>query len=356
MSYLRRHYGGGQALYLKNMSNIFTIDIHTHILPKNIPNFNSLFGYGKYINLRHHKPCCAKMYMGDQFFREIEDNCWKPETRIKQCQNQEVDVQVLSTVPVMFSYWTKPQDGLTISKFLNDHIAQTVKINPKNFVGLGNLPMQSTKLSIQELERCQQIGLKGIQIGSHINDKNLDDADFFPIFEACQDLNMCVFVHPWWWMSKEKMPKYWLPWLVGMPMETSLAICSMIFSGVFEKLKKLRVAFAHGGGAFPITVGRIEHGFNVRPDLVAVDNPINPKKYLGKFWLDSLVHDAKALEYIIDLMGPNKVALGTDYPFPLGELSPGKLIKNHNFSESTKESLLNQSALAWLDMKKEDFL
>ena len=103
------------------MSNLFTVDIHTHILPKDIPNFNKLFGYGDFIMLKHHKPCCAKMYMGDQFFREIEDNCWNPKQRIKECDKHGINVQVLSTVPVMFSYWTKPKDGLEISKILNNH-------------------------------------------------------------------------------------------------------------------------------------------------------------------------------------------------------------------------------------------
>ena len=129
-------------------------------------------------------------------------------------------------------------------------------------------------------------------------------------------------------MAAESMEKYWLPWLVGMPAETSLAICSMIFSGIFEKLPNLKVAFAHGGGSFPATVGRIEHGFNVRPDLCAVDNPVNPKEYLGKFYLDALVHDAKMLDYVVDLIGENRVAMGTDYPFPLGELEPGNLIES----------------------------
>jgi aminocarboxymuconate-semialdehyde decarboxylase len=112
------------------------------------------------------------------------------------------------------------------------------------------------------------------------------------------------------------MPKYWLPWLVGMPAETCLAICSMIFSGIFEKLPKLKVCFAHGGGSFPMTVGRIEHGFQVRPDLCAVDNNVSPKSYCGKFWVDSLVHDEKVLEYCVELFGPDKICLGSDYPFP----------------------------------------
>ncbi|MBT4478372.1 MAG: amidohydrolase, partial [Flavobacteriales bacterium] len=224
------------------------------------------------------------------------------------------------------------------------------------FVGLANVPMQDTKLAIKEIERSKKLGFKGIQIGSHVNDLNLDDSSFFPIYAACEELDMAIFVHPWWWMAKEKMDKYWLPWLVGMPMETSLAICSMIFSGVFQKFPKLRVAFAHGGGSFPSTIGRIEHGFNVRPDLVAVDNNVNPKDYLGEFWLDSLVHDDKMLEYIVELVGEDKVALGTDYPFPLGELEPGKLIHGMPYPNNVKEKLLSKNALDWLNMKKEDFI
>jgi aminocarboxymuconate-semialdehyde decarboxylase len=336
--------------------NILSIDIHTHILPKDIPNFKKKFGYGGFIHLDHHKPCCARMMMDDKFFREIEDNCWSAEARITECDAQHINVQVLSTVPVMFSYWAKPQDCLDVSMFLNDHIAGIVGKYPKRFVGLGTVPMQAPEMAIKEVKRCKDIGLKGIEIGSHVNEWNLNDPNLFPIFQACEELDMAVFVHPWDMMSKSKMEKYWLPWLVGMPAETSLAICSMIFGGVFEKLPNLRVAFAHGGGSFPATISRIQHGFEVRPDLCAIDNNVAPKEYLGKFWLDSLVHDEANLQYIIDLIGSEKVALGSDYPFPLGELQPGKLIREFNLEQKTKEDLLYKSALSWLNMKKSDFI
>jgi aminocarboxymuconate-semialdehyde decarboxylase len=185
---------------------------------------------------------------------------------------------------------------------------------------------------------------------------NLNDPHFYPFYEEAEKLGAAIFVHPWDMMSKEKMQKYWLPWLVGMPAESSLAICSMIFGGIFEKFPKLRVAFAHGGGSFPATIGRIEHGFNVRPDLVAIDNPINPRNYLNKIYLDTLVHDPMMMNYLLELFGPNQLALGTDYPFPLGELQPGSLIDSMPYTDDIKERLNSGTALEWLGLDKARFL
>lgn len=333
------------------------IDIHTHILPEHIPNFKEQFGYGGFINLEHHKPCCAKMMRDGTFFREVEANCWDGQARLHECDHHQVHVQVLSTVPVMFSYWAKPLDALRVSRFLNDHLAGVVAQFPKRFIGLGTVPMQSPDLAIAELERCmRELGMAGVQIGSNVNDLNLSDPQFFPFFEAAQDLGAAIFIHPWDMMGAGVMQKYWLPWLVGMPAETSRAICSMIFGGVLERLPRLRVAFAHGGGSFPATIGRVEHGFEARPDLCAIDNNVSPRHYLGKFWVDSLVHDADMLRYLVKLMGANRVALGTDYPFPLGELEPGKLIESiEEFSTETKDWLLHGAALEWLQLPKSQF-
>jgi aminocarboxymuconate-semialdehyde decarboxylase len=152
-------------------------------------------------------------------------------------------------------------------------------------------------------------------------------------------------------LGRDRMTKYWLPWLVGMPAETCLAICSLIFGGVVERLPRLRVCFAHGGGAFPGTIGRIEHGFRVRPDLCAVDNPTGPRDYLGRFYVDSLVHDGDALRRLIQLVGANRVALGSDYPFPLGEEEPGKLIESMaDLSAETKKQLLSGTAHEFLNL------
>jgi len=331
------------------------IDIHTHILPKNWPNLKERYGYGGFVQLEHCSGC-SRMLIDGEHFRDVTKNCWDPHTRIEECDKYEVDVQVLSTVPVMFSYWAKPKDTADLSMILNDHIADLVTEFPKKFIGLGTLPMQDADLSIKELTRLKEIkGIAGVQIGSHINGWNLDDPRIFPILQAAQDLDLSVFVHPWQMLGSDRMNLYWLPWLVGMPAETALSICSLIFGGVFEKLPKLRIAFAHGGGAFPSIIGRLEHGYNVRPDIVATHNKHNPRDYIGKFYLDSLVHEPSVLQYMIDLFGADCIALGSDYPFPLGEENPGEMIKNMKLEKNIVSALYADTALKWLNLKRQDY-
>ncbi len=331
------------------------IDVHTHILPEKLPDFHErkVPGAERFVRIEHETPrsgpARARMVVNGSLFREIESNTWDVETRLAECDAAGVDIQVLSTVPVMFSYWADPAVALELARYLNDHIAGVVAGHPRRFLGLGTIPMQSPDLAIRELERCvRDLGLSGVQIGSNVNGANLDSPELFPIFEAAAALGAAVLVHPWEMAGRERMTRYWLPWLVGMPAETSLAICSLIFGGVLERLPALRIAFAHGGGSFPGTIGRIVHGFEARPDLCAVSNDVSPRAYLRRIYVDSLVHDPLTLRYLVDLMGPDRIALGSDYPFPLGEARPGALIDACGFEEETRAQLLHGTALEWL--------
>jgi aminocarboxymuconate-semialdehyde decarboxylase len=324
------------------------IDIHTHIMPDKMPNWVQRFGYGEFIHLEH-RNCKACMMKGDQLFREVENNCFDVTLRKKEMDETGVKLQVLSTIPVLFNYWAKPKDGLETSRFFNDHMADSVAKNPDRFMAIGTVPMQDVDLAIKEMERCvSELKMPGLEIGSNINGVNLGDQQFFPFYKRAEELGCSLFIHPWEMMGEGQMQKYWLPWLVGMPAETSRAICSMIFGGVMEQFPKLKIAFAHGGGSFPATIGRIEHGFNVRPDLVAIDNAINPRDYIGKFWIDSLVHDQQAMRFIMEVMGEDKICLGSDYPFPLGEHHPGKLIETMGLEKPLRDKLLFKNAADWL--------
>jgi len=348
------------------MSLPLKIDLHTHILPREWPDLDQKFGYPGFIRLEHCDACSARMMIGEKFFRQIGSNTWDPSARLEDMERTGVTMQVLSTVPVMFSYWAKPRDALFLCRLLNDHIAEVVRSNPKRFAGLGTVPLQDAELAAGELERCvRELGLHGAEIGTHVDAnehchgpdcRNLDHPSLDVFWRTAEQLNAPLFVHPWDMVGKRRMPKYWLPWLVGMPAETCLAICSMMFSGVFDRFPKLRVAFAHGGGSFPFTVGRIEHAFHVRPDLVAVDNKNSPRSYLvhdgnpARFYVDSLVHDADALRLLVKSFGTKRVALGSDYPFPLGEAHPGALIDSMELSSGEKDQLLCETAREFLGL------
>ena len=341
------------------------VDLHTHILPRDWPDLDTKYGYGGFIRLDHYKPCCARMMVGDRLFREINDNAWEPKRRIEEMDGVGVSMQVLSTVPVMFSYWAKPTDALDLSRRLNDHIAEVVRDHPTRFAGLGTIPMQDPDLAAGELERCiRELGLRGAEIGTHVDANpnfgrvdtlNLDNAALQPVWNAAEELNAAIFVHPWDMLGSDRMPKYWLPWLVAMPAETSLAICSMIFGGVFERFPKLRVAFAHGGGAFPFTdrpgrsrvscSARCGGGGEHHQSTSLSRSRRQSSAVLRRF---TCSRRRGAADCCLNLFGAERVAFGSDYPFSLGETHPGKLIESMKLSEKEKGQLLSGTVREFL--------
>ncbi|CAF1348158.1 unnamed protein product, partial [Didymodactylos carnosus] len=323
------------------------IDIHTHILPSSLTGHRKQFGYNGWLELIHRSDGKVDMIKDGELFRVVEPNCFNVDVRLKEMDENHIQMQVLSTVPVLFSYWAKGEDALVLSEELNNHIADVCRTNPERFIGLGTVPLQSPELAVRELRRCvEQLGLKGVQIGSHVNDWNLDNEQLDPFWKEVEQLDCCVFVHPWDMdMSSQRHRDYWLPWLCAMPFETTSAICSILMGGILEKYPKLRLVFAHGGGQFPFTIGRIDHGHQCRPDLCAKKNSKTPSSYIGKLYVDSLAHDKRALKYLVDIMGNECVMLGSDYPFPLGEDRPGQLIvETFENDETLKEKLLYKNA------------
>jgi aminocarboxymuconate-semialdehyde decarboxylase len=373
------------------------IDLHTHILPKTWPDWTTKSGYAGWISLAHEKPGCACMRRSEpdgsfKNFREIQANCWDSAVRLSEMDRHGVTAQVLSTVPVMFSYWAKANDAYDLARLLNDHIAEIGRAAPvvsseagsvgprsslSRFPGLGTIPMQDEALACKELDRCVlELKLAGVQIGTNVNGRNLDDSSVQRILAHAEKIGAAVFVHPWDMIQHglhqtsptrergsspgvvDRLERYWMPWLVGMPTETCIAIMSVLFSGTLDRLPKLRLCFAHGGGSFPGTIGRIAHGRACRPDLFPADAK-DPHEALAidgrpaKFFVDSLVHEADALRLILKQFGANRVCLGSDYPFPLGEDRAGELVESMRgvLGETTVKAVLATSAMEFLGLR-----
>eukprot|EP00746_Dinoflagellata_sp_MGD_P028323 gnl/MRDRNA2_/MRDRNA2_16692_c0_seq1.p1 gnl/MRDRNA2_/MRDRNA2_16692_c0~~gnl/MRDRNA2_/MRDRNA2_16692_c0_seq1.p1 ORF type:complete len:320 (-),score=59.46 gnl/MRDRNA2_/MRDRNA2_16692_c0_seq1:45-962(-) len=279
----------------------------------------------------------------------------------------------------MFNYHLSPTIGAEWSRFLNDDLAQSVAKRPDRLIGLGTIPMQDPVEACKEMKRAVlEKGIRGFQIGSHINAYDgpdsvrnvmLSDKSYMPIWQTAKDLDVGIFVHPWdmeWCDSK-----YWLPWLVGMPAEVSLAMCSVMLGGVLERTPGVKFMFAHGGGSFPGTLGRVEWGYKCRPDLVACDSMKSPREVLKRreIYVDSICHDPEMLRYIVDLVGSERVAMGSDYPFPLGEVPsvapvtgekltayPGEMVESCDWMDmKTKMQLLKGTALEFCGVREADF-
>jgi len=326
------------------------IDVHTHILPPAWPDWRARFGYGGWPQLEPIGPRRARIVIDGRSFREIDDDCWDPGVRLEDCDRTGVRLQVLSTVPVMFAYDKPAADAAVVARLLNDHLAGVVADRPDRFAGLGTIPLQDTDLAIAELERCvTELGLAGVQIGTHVGDRDLDDPAIEAVLAAADTLGAAVFVHPWDMLSPERMTRHWLPWLVGMPAELALAIASVVLGGVLDRQPTLRLLFAHGGGAFPGLLGRVEAGFHARPDLAATATSTEPRDAVRRIYVDSLTHDPSTLRYVAGIVGADHVALGTDYPFPLGEAVPGATIEAlTELAPATRARMLAGTALEFL--------
>jgi len=315
-------------------------DVHTHttLSPATYAPLEKFTHYDRFIRVRAHKdkPCCAEMVNNHgEVQREIEADAFDANIRLRACDAAGVTVQVLSPTPMMIpDFVDNAQHAAEICKILNDDNAATVALYPHRFQALGALPMMFPDHAIRELERLITIGIKGVEINSNINDKELDDPLFFPIFEAAQALGLAVFIHPWGGFMSPSEPrlqqrmhagKNWRPWLIGMGgCETALAFDAMRSGNVHARLPKLRVLYAHGGGAFPALLGRLEHGAYCRPDLFTYASQKTPYDTVKacSIYVDTLTHNPWMLEFLIHTLGTRRIAMGSDYPYPLGEIDP----------------------------------
>ena len=328
------------------------VDFHTHIIPENIPDFSKRFKGDRWPVLQRTCSCGANIMVAGNVFREVTDQVWSPEKRIQDMEREKVDMQVLSPIPVTFSYWAPAEEAEIMVRIQNDFIAETVNQYPTKFIGLGTVPLQNATFAIREMDRCiHELGLKGIEIGTNVNGKNLDDPSLVEFFEMCEKWEVPLFVHPWETLGGERMPRHNLMYTVGMPSETALAAASLILGGVMEKFPRLKICFSHGGGSFPFILPRLDKGWQVWPHLRLIDKP--PSYYAKKFYFDSIVNDPVNIKYLVENFGHDRVIMGSDYPFLLREVPPGQVIDDAMaLTSEQKLAMLGENALKFLNMEK----
>ncbi|HTC48874.1 MAG TPA: tryptophan 2,3-dioxygenase family protein [Candidatus Aquilonibacter sp.] len=329
------------------------IDIHNHFFPNSWPDLAARYRTPNWPWIKHTGPGKADIMVGDRFFRKICSACWDPEVRLREMDRDGINMQVISATPVLFAYDRPIEHALDCAQLFNDAALELCNEGKGRLKSLCQVPLQDTDAACKELSRCMKTGHLGVQIGNHIGSKNLDDAGVVTFLHHCADEGAAVLVHPWEMFGQERMPKYMMPWTVGMPAETQLSVVAMILSGAFDRLpEKLRICFAHGGGSFAFLLGRLENAWHHHP-VARGECKHPPSYYLNRFYVDSAVFDQRALQFLVGTMGTDRVMLGSDYPFPLGEEHVGSLIRQSNFPQQIKNKLLSENAVTFLHLTME---
>ena len=268
----------------------------------------------------------GQIMVADKPFRPVYQPLWDPAARIAEMDEQAVDVQIVGATPILFGYAYEASRTATWARRMNDLALTHCAHDPNRLKALAQVPLQDLELACREASRAKADGHVGVQIGNHLDKRDLDDAHLVDFLTHCANDGIPVLVHPWDMMTDGRMKKWMMPWLVAMPAETQLGILSLILSGAFERIPPtLKLCFAHGGGSFAFLLGRVENAWQCR-DIVRQDCPRPPSSYVDRFSVDSAVFDPRSLRLLTEVMGVERVMLGSDYPFPLGEQKIGALV------------------------------
>jgi len=310
------------------------IDIHAHFFPR--------IGREEAVAVDPRAPWLAVepdgagyIMVGDGRFRPVTASLWDADARLRWMDATGIDVQLVCATPVMFGYGWDAARAAIWSARMNDLAVAFCAADPRRLKALAQVPLQDIDAACREVSRARLSGHVGVQIGNHVGTKSLNDPGILDFLRHCASEAMPVFVHPWDMMGDERMGKWMLPWLVAMPAETQLGMLSLILSGAFERLPPtLQLVFAHGGGSFAYLLGRVDNAWRNR-DVVRADCPNVPSSYCDRFCVDSAIFDGAALRLLVTSMGADRVLLGTDTPFPLGEQEPGKLVAESFAEDAT---------------------
>lgn len=327
------------------------VDVHSHYVPRGWPDLGVECGGTDWPTLRVDSAREATIMLGAKEFRRIGDACWNADQRLTDMDTDGVDLQVVSPTPVFFSYGRTSEQAASVASIFNDLALEITHEEPSRLLPFCQVPLQDPDAACAELDRCVENGHRGVEIGNHVGDADLDSAGAVEFLQHCASRAVPVLVHPWDMPASPRLDRWMAQWLVGMPAETHLSVLAMILGGAFDRLpQSLRIAFAHGGGSFAFWLGRADNAWHGRNDVVRGRSEHPPSHYLDRFSVDSVVFAEPALRLLIDSLGPDRVMMGSDYPYPLGERPAGAVVRRTPMSEPERAAILGGNAVRFLGL------
>ncbi|MFL5312613.1 MAG: amidohydrolase family protein [Myxococcales bacterium] len=297
------------------------VDLHSHVIPRGLLDAfrQSPSAWGARIEL---DGAAERVVHAQGYAYPLAAEFFDPAAKIEAMDRRGLDVSVVSPAPPTFFYWADAKVALAAARLVNDGIAEMVAAHPTRLRGMATIPLQHPDMAIAELERAvRELGFRAVEIGTSVEGAALAEGRFRPVLRRCRELDVLVFAHPYYVGAKGGMESYYLTNLIGNPWDTTVMAANLMLSGALEELQGIKIALAHGGGFLPYQIGRLEHGYEVRPEARA-STRTRPVELLRRFHYDSMVFNPRALRYLIDLVGSERVALGTDSPFDMGEDDP----------------------------------
>ena len=298
------------------------IDTHTHFVPRAIPaesRRNPLWP-----SIEQKDGGGAAVMVGGKVFRVIDNRSWDAGRRLDDMATDDIDMQVLSPMPELLSHWFPAGDADALCRHVNEGIAALCGAHPQHFIGIGMVPMQDTVLAVRRLEEVRSLGLRGIEIGTHINGIALGDPRLHDIYAAAAQAGLAVMIHPLHPVGLDRIggrPE--LAAVAAFPLETAFAAVSLMTHGVTERFPKLRILLSHGGGALPWILPRLRHARTIGPPLNSLF-PADPGEMVKSFYYDTILYDRDALEYLTTKVGRDRLVVGSDYPFTIKQDRPAE--------------------------------
>jgi aminocarboxymuconate-semialdehyde decarboxylase len=331
------------------MSEHRTIDAHAHILAEETMALMCKEAPTIGPRMERIDDDFAVLEVAGSRYRPFPRGGWDMQRRLSDMDAAGIDMQLISNTPQTFLYNQDPSLTAAMAALQNDQIATAVAANPKRLMGLATLPMQAPTLAADELHRAiRSLGLKGAQIGSNVNGRNLDDKVFEPLWAAANELAALMMVHPTQVAGAERLGSYYLANLIGNPLDTTIAAACLVFGGVIERHPRIKFLMVHGGGFVPYQAGRFRHGWHVRAEPRAT-LAAPPDDSLNRLFFDTIVHDQSVLQFLVSSAGASRVLVGSDYPFDMGTLDGVRQVRALPLSEPDKATILGGAARALLD-------